>query len=49
MDYFTNLDSIVKAALDEDIGSGDITAKLIDESSVSSATVITRENAVVCG
>ena len=49
MDYFANLDATVKAALDEDIGSGDITAKLIDGNNISSATVITRDNAVVCG
>ncbi len=49
MDYFENLDATVKAALDEDIGSGDITAELIDEDNLSSATVITRDNAVVCG
>ena len=49
MDYFENLDATVKAALDEDIGSGDITAELIDENNISSATVITRDNAVVCG
>ncbi|MBC81587.1 MAG: nicotinate-nucleotide diphosphorylase (carboxylating) [Gammaproteobacteria bacterium] len=49
VDYFENLDATVKAALDEDIGSGDITAELIDENNISSATVITRDNAVVCG
>ena len=49
MDYFANLDATVKAALDEDIGSGDITAKLIDGNNVSAATVITRDNAVVSG
>ena len=49
MNYFANLDATVKAALDEDIGSGDITAELIDENNISSATVITRDNAVVCG
>ncbi|MBA3023120.1 MAG: carboxylating nicotinate-nucleotide diphosphorylase [Gammaproteobacteria bacterium] len=39
----------VKAALEEDIGSGDLTAQLIGESAHASATVITRENAVLCG
>tara|TARA_E500000331_G_scaffold249839_1_gene240300 strand:+ start:616 stop:1446 length:831 start_codon:yes stop_codon:yes gene_type:complete len=49
MDYFTNLDTTVETALEEDIGSGDITAALIDETSESSATIITRDNAVICG
>lgn len=39
----------VKAALDEDIGSGDLTAQLIGEGTRASATVITREAAVLCG
>lgn len=39
----------VKAALAEDIGSGDITARLIPPEQKAKATVITREAAVVCG
>jgi nicotinate-nucleotide pyrophosphorylase (carboxylating) len=39
----------VHAALDEDIGSGDITAALIPGDQMASATVICRETAVVCG
>ncbi|MDP1634468.1 MAG: carboxylating nicotinate-nucleotide diphosphorylase [Gallionellaceae bacterium] len=39
----------VRAALDEDIGGGDLTAQLIPEHTVASATVITREAAVLCG
>ena len=39
----------VRAALDEDIGSGDITAALIPRDQMASATVICRETAVVCG
>jgi nicotinate-nucleotide pyrophosphorylase (carboxylating) len=39
----------VRAALDEDIGSGDLTAQLIAEHTGASATVITREAAVLCG
>jgi nicotinate-nucleotide pyrophosphorylase (carboxylating) len=39
----------VQAALDEDIGSGDITAALIPADAQASATVITREDGVVCG
>jgi len=39
----------VAAALKEDIGSGDITALLIDENARASATIITREAATMCG
>jgi nicotinate-nucleotide pyrophosphorylase (carboxylating) len=39
----------VTAALKEDIGSGDITALLIDESARASATIISREAATMCG
>ncbi|MDX1803850.1 MAG: carboxylating nicotinate-nucleotide diphosphorylase [Alcanivorax sp.] len=36
-------------ALEEDIRSGDITAQLIDEDSSATATIITREESVMCG
>ena len=39
----------VQHALREDIGSGDITARLIPAQQQASATVITRESAVICG
>jgi nicotinate-nucleotide pyrophosphorylase (carboxylating) len=39
----------VRDALAEDVGSGDITAKLIDAAAPGRATVITREDAVFCG
>jgi len=39
----------VRAALAEDIGGGDITARLVPESERAAARVITRERAVVCG
>lgn len=39
----------VRAALDEDIGTGDLTAQLIAEHTHAHATVITREAAVLCG
>lgn len=39
----------VKLALKEDIGTGDITADLIPETSISTAHVICREAAVLCG
>ncbi|KGD65451.1 NAD pyrophosphorylase [Alcanivorax nanhaiticus] len=39
----------VAFALEEDIRDGDITAQLIDADSTSTATIITREDAVMCG
>ena len=39
----------VQRALQEDIGSGDITAQLIDGDAVASASIISREHAVLCG
>jgi nicotinate-nucleotide pyrophosphorylase (carboxylating) len=39
----------VRWALEEDIGSGDITAELIPADKIASATIITREAAVLCG
>ena len=47
--YYQNIEKVVSLALEEDIGSGDITAELIPEAQKSEATVITRESAVVCG
>lgn len=44
-----NIVASVQLALAEDIGSGDITAQLIPADTESKATIITRENAVVCG
>ena len=44
-----DIDPIVKLALDEDIGSGDITAGLVGRNERASATVITREAGVLCG
>jgi nicotinate-nucleotide pyrophosphorylase (carboxylating) len=39
----------VREALSEDIGTGDITAALIPEEEMVTATVISRESAVLCG
>lgn len=48
-----NLSSAIRAnvavALKEDLGGGDLTAKLIPVSARARATVITREQAVLCG
>lgn len=39
----------VRAALDEDLGSGDLTAQLIAAEASAEASVITRQNMVLCG
>ncbi len=39
----------VGRALAEDIGSGDLTATLIPADNIAHATIITREDAVICG
>lgn len=39
----------VVAALAEDVGSGDLTAQLVPADIVTRATVVARENAVLCG
>jgi nicotinate-nucleotide pyrophosphorylase (carboxylating) len=40
---------IIKLALKEDIGTGDITASLIPEDQIIKAKIITREDAIICG
>ena len=39
----------VRNALTEDVGSGDLTAALLDAEEVTGATIIARESVVVCG
>lgn len=39
----------VRAALDEDMHDGDLTAQLIPADAISTATIITRQRAVLCG
>jgi len=46
---FNLIQAQVQQALDEDIGDGDITAALIPESQQSTATVISRDAATICG
>lgn len=50
-DYLTDaeIDRNVAAALAEDVGSGDLTAQLVPAGVITRATVISRENAVLCG
>ena len=49
MNLLQDLESNVRIALDEDIGSGDVTASLIPTSQSANATIQLREEAVVCG
>lgn len=44
-----DIERAVRIALEEDIGSGDITAELIPEDQNNKAEIITREDCVVCG
>ena len=48
-DIQTDIQRAVREALAEDIGSGDITALLIPENEIKSATIITREDCIFCG
>jgi nicotinate-nucleotide pyrophosphorylase (carboxylating) len=48
-DHQDAIQRAVTAAIDEDIGSGDITAQLIPADQVSHARIISREEAVVAG
>jgi len=45
----TQIEQDVRRALDEDLGSGDITAQLIPEDRIWQASVYTRHPAVLCG
>jgi len=45
----TQIEQDVRYALDEDLGSGDITAQLIPEDRIWKASVYTRHPAVLCG
>ena len=49
MNFFDGLEATVTAALIEDLGSGDLTASLIDPDKQTRARVITRNHAVICG
>lgn len=39
----------VQRALDEDVGTGDLTASLVPAEARATATIICREAAVICG
>lgn len=44
-----NIDDIITLALQEDLGSGDLTANLIPEHSFASAKIISQQQAIICG
>jgi len=44
-----DLGSLVRRALDEDLGGGDVTAELVPAGLAGAATVVARESAVLCG
>lgn len=44
-----DIERTVRWALEEDVGTGDITAELIPADKIATATVITRESAILCG
>lgn len=48
-DLPADITSVVRAALQEDIGGGDFTAQLVPADCLARATVISREAAVLCG
>ena len=43
------IDGAVRIALEEDIGSGDLTAQLIPVTQSAKATILCRESAIICG
>lgn len=43
------IENSVSLALSEDVGAGDVTGLLIPEDEISMATIITRDDAVICG
>jgi nicotinate-nucleotide pyrophosphorylase (carboxylating) len=49
MDMYQQIVNQVANALDEDVGSGDISAQLIDASTQLQTELLVREDAVLCG
>jgi nicotinate-nucleotide pyrophosphorylase (carboxylating) len=47
--FLTLVHNQVQAALDEDIGAGDLTALLVPSTQLASASIVVRESAVICG
>ncbi len=48
-ELITHISAGVRGALAEDVGSGDLTAALVPASQRATATIITRDGAVICG
>ncbi|HUR42005.1 MAG TPA: carboxylating nicotinate-nucleotide diphosphorylase [Verrucomicrobiae bacterium] len=48
-DLPADLDACVERALAEDVGDGDVTAKLVEAKATATAAVCARESAVLCG
>ena len=44
-----NINIVVKQALDEDIGEQDITSSLIEKSSTTKASILTRQKMILAG
>lgn len=44
-----HIEQSVRTALEEDLGSGDVSAQLIEAEQNASASILCRENAVICG
>lgn len=49
MHLLKSVDEVARQALQEDLGTGDLSANLISENSHSRATLVTREDAILCG
>ncbi len=49
MDFYQLIINQVANALDEDVGSGDISAELIDKLTLLNTELLVRENAILCG
>ncbi|MGY1490353.1 carboxylating nicotinate-nucleotide diphosphorylase [Methylobacillus pratensis] len=43
------IEADILRALEEDVGAGDITAQLVPAGQLATATILSRENAVICG
>lgn len=47
--YLNYIQNQVTAALEEDIGTGDVTASLVPQTQIATANIYVREQAVICG
>lgn len=49
LSFQQQVEADVQRALDEDVGSGDLTAALVPDDKIVHATILCRESAVICG